>query len=205
MTGTRSYRGIAAGPGSNIYYRANPVSALDVFAAARMYHRGAKRGVIFRRRVPGVNQANAIMVGYQPVMKADSLIEGSALDFFGDIAKREISDKERRIALATNTAGVVAAPAAIYAAVRSARRKEGGLPREIVGGAARRVLRERPQSKAAKKVVRAIDAVGNPKTTKSKVAAATLGGAAVGLQLANATGDFIAARAMKGEKKDGGK
>lgn len=189
-------------------YRRNPVSSMDMFSAVRMGNNGKRyRWRMFGRRPLGVNQANALLTVYTPLAKADSLITGSPDAFYDEIEKAEkekpqLSEAERRIALATNAAGVMAAPAAIFAASRAAKRNEGGLPRESVTGIARLVQRKRPGSRTAKKVLDTAEALGNPTSRQAKIAAAGLGGAAIGLQLANASGDFIAARAMHRAKGD---
>lgn len=167
----------------------NPISSVDMFAATRMYARGRRRGLL-RRRVPSVNDLNANLVVYTQLLKFEDA------NICSTVVSKEISDTERRIALATNTAGVIAAPAALYAAVKTAQAGKGNLPRN----ASRKLLRKLPEHGAAGKVrgkgnalIHALDA---PTSTKAKVAAALAGGSIVALQAANAAGDTIAARAF---------
>lgn len=110
-----------------------------------------------------------------------------------DEQKKEIG---RKIGYATNMAGAIAGPAAIYMAVKG--RKGGGIPRELARTAGKldkgpKVLRK--VTDAAGRGAKALDNPGNDK--KLRVAAGTAGGASVALQGANWAGDTIAANALK--------
>lgn len=195
-----TYRPVQMGPGENIVYRANPTSALNTFAAAGMYGRAARSRSRFRRRVPGVTDINATLIAFGPLTKADEreglVISSTVTDDFNLIKSSggEISETERKIALATNAAGAVAGPGLLYMALKSARKNEGGLPR----GIARSVSSSKrfAGTKAGGKVRRVVQSLDKPMTPKHRAAAVAAGAGLVGLQMANTTGDFIAARAM---------
>lgn len=214
-----TYRPVRMGPGENIFYRTNSISALDRFAAAGMYGRSARARRRFGRRVPSVTDINATLIAFGPIGKADGAVistsgedvtiiksdggwepeEGVVIKSKGD---GEISETERRIALATNALGVAAAPTAIYTAARAAKRNQGGPWREVTRVASEKAS---PKSKVARKIRRAVSTLDNPKTRNARVAAALAGAGLVGMQVANSTGDAIAARAMaRAERVNGG-
>lgn len=112
---------------------------------------------------------------------------------------KTMSEAERNIALATNAAGVVAAPAAIWAATKSAKSNAGGVPRDLLGEYGKRVKGR--SGKAALRLKRSLD---SPKSGRMKAAALGAGVFGVGLQGANALGDSIAARAMANAKREDG-
>lgn len=205
-----TYKPVPMGPGENIFYRTSPTSALNSFAAAGMYGRAARARGRFRRRVPGVTDINATLIAFGPLGKSDAdegLVIQSSLDEDFNLIKSsgEISEAERKIALATNTAGVIAGPAAVYAAYKGAREGKGSWPRGAARWAAnsKRVPDMGPRTTAARKKLAKVirDADAKPVSGKAKAVAGGVGATMVGLQLANTTGDFIAARAMKGAKR----
>ena len=107
----------------------------------------------------------------------------------------------RKIGVATNTAGAIAGPAALYGAFKG--RKEGGMPRGLardlgnkLAGAKNAKLRP-----TGKRIQRGVEYLNSPKSRKAKVAAGALGAGAVGLQAANWAGDAIAARTLAGDSK----
>lgn len=100
---------------------------------------------------------------------------------------------KRNVALATNAGGVLAAPAAIGMAVRSARRNEGGMSREV----GRKIAERRPEGRSAR-IVRTLD---NKVGRKGRIGAAVAGGTAITLQAANGTGDFFAAQEMDRQRR----
>lgn len=120
---------------------------------------------------------------------------------------------QKNVALATNAGGVLAAPGAVYGAYRAAKRNEGGVPRELMRAAGDRESRN-PLRRAAARTADFLDAGNKPKWEKkhryglkgnaaraSRIGAMAAGGGLIGLQLANAGGDFIAARMISAEKK----
>ena len=124
----------------------------------------------------------------------------------------ETPEWQKNVALATNAGGVVAAPGAIWGAVRAARRNEGGVPREVMRNLGDKES-SNPARRAAARTAEFLDAGNKPKWAKSalgikgqaarasRVGAMAAGGGLIGLQLANAGGDFIAARMINAEKK----
>lgn len=109
------------------------------------------------------------------------------------------------VALATNAAGAVGGPAAIYGAYRAAKNNEGGIPRTI----AQKLVgtEDKPtklgQTSTGKKIGRGLKAI-NTKSGKGKAAAVAAGVGGVALQGANWAGDTIAAKtfAEKGKSPD---
>jgi hypothetical protein len=194
-----TFHNYPATSGTNIIYRTNPASALDIFAAAGQYNRRQRR---FRRNKFGVDQAMANLVFYSPMMKADTVIEGDAdrwhHEMAEEISKKELSDSERRVILANSTIGMLAAPAAMYGALKAAKDREGGMPRTVIRGAAN--LKPVRGSKSAKRANRIITALERPKTRKALVASGLAGAAGVGLQAAAIAGDAVANRATRGKE-----
>lgn len=112
-----------------------------------------------------------------------------------DEQKKEIG---RKIGYATNAAGMVAGPGAVYMAVKG--RKGGGIPRGIAHGIGKPMTRSkhRPVKVAGVRLRRAANALDHPGNDKKlKKLAAGAGVTSVGLQVANWTGDSIAANALK--------
>lgn len=190
-------------PGYNVVWRApRQASALDRFALVRVANRGKKRRPLSVIRTPGVEQSMGNIVVNTPFGKDDDegmVIVGKAERFYeqveADIAKAgEISETERRVALATNVGGVVAAPGLIYMAARGAKNNEGSWPR----AAARGLANKRPLkgTSTGKKILRAASKLDRPMTPKQRAAAIAAGTGLVGLQAGNVVGDAIAARAM---------
>lgn len=105
-------------------------------------------------------------------------------------------ETQRKIALATNAGGVVAAPGALYMARRAWKNNEGGIPR----AAARAATKNKPNSKVGRLVATA-DA-GKKAGRKGAILATAAGVTGMGLQAANSTGDAIAARMMAKKPKD---
>ena len=125
---------------------------------------------------------------------------------------------KRKAILATNAAGVVAAPAAVGLAYRAAMRNEGGTPRQITDWTGRRL--ERSGASAAMRRGRGVPAdprkpvvgpgggrirvggglrrIAHALNTKAgragKVGAAMAGSGMLGLQVAQSSGDFLAAQ-----------
>lgn len=100
-------------------------------------------------------------------------------------------EKERwqhKVALGTNAAGAIAGPAAVWMAIRQAKAKEGGMPRQ----AAQAVAEARPKSKLAARVLR---------TLKNPKAVAIGGVTGVGLQAANWAGDATAVTELQRAKR----
>jgi hypothetical protein len=194
-----SFHNYPASAGANVIYRANPASALDMFAAAGLYNRRQRR---FRRNKFGVDQAMANLVFYSPLMKADTVIEGNADRWYAEmpeeISKKELSENERRVILANSSIGMMAAPAAMYGALKAAKEREGGAPRTIARGIAN--IKPVRGTKPAKKVNRIIAALEKPKTKKAIIASGLAGAAGVGLQAAAIAGDTLANRATKGKE-----
>lgn len=204
-----TYKPVAMGPGENIFYRTNPTSALNSFAASGMYGRAARSRRRFGRRVPGVTDINATLIAFGPLGKADvedkglviqSSVEG---DFNLIKSSGEISEAERKIALANSVAGAIAGPAAIATAVRSARTGKGGSPRAT----ARKVLtkvnvpKDSSRAKVKQAVERAVSALDHPVSGRAKVAAGAAGAGLVGVQVAGLAGDAITSRAMAGAER----
>jgi len=102
---------------------------------------------------------------------------------------KEIPEWQRKVAFATNAAGAVAGPAAIWMATKQAREKKGGMPRQAVEAASRKF----PGSRVLRRTGRVL---------KHPAAIAAGGVTAVGLQAANWTGDTIAASALKKQPKE---
>lgn len=101
---------------------------------------------------------------------------------------------QKNVALATNTAGAAAGPAAIYMAVRQARGKKGGMPRQATEAV-------EAKSKPTTRIGRASRATG--KVLRNPKAIAAGGAVAIGAQVANTSGDVIAARFLAEDKKKG--
>jgi len=136
-------------------------------------------------------------------------------DGYWEVAKamtREEKDEiGRKIGLATNTAGMIAGPAAIAMAV--GQRKQGGMFRTAARSAGERAgikPAEQPKkipkqmkegttryklARKAGKAAKWLDAPGN--STKAKIAAGGLGATMIALQGANWAGDTIAAKTLK--------
>lgn len=111
-----------------------------------------------------------------------------------DLSTHERKKQKRKefgenVAIATNTAGAIAGPAAIYQAARS--RKTGGMPRDA--------MRSGKLGGRLKNLAHKLD---SPTGRKAKIGAGLAGGAMVGLQVANMTGDTIAARTLSQNKKE---
>ena len=211
-----SVRNIEMGPGENIVYRTNQSQPLNMFAASRLYAKSPRHGILRRRyKFPTVNDMTATQAwtglgksadGMVIVGKADTSApkmvdtDREPVSVFSKVG--DISEAERRVALATNSAGVVAAPAAVYGAYKLAREGLGGAPRN----SARTLLKRLPTEGRSGKVKavgnKAIAALDKPASRKLKALAIGLGATQVGLQVANASGDAIAARAMAGAKKE---
>lgn len=185
-------------------WRANPVSAVEMMASATNYNK-MYRTRFLRRRRPGVTQANSLLTVYTPLNgPGNSVMIGKADRWHAEyeaveVAKREMTDAERRIALATNTAGVVAAPGLVYMAAKGAKKNEGGVPRAIARAVGDN--KRTGSTKAGKKLKKIVRNLDRPKTGPWKKAAAATGAGLVGLQLVNSAGDAIAARAMANSKK----
>jgi len=99
----------------------------------------------------------------------------------------ELPEWQRKVAFATNAAGMLAGPAAVTMAVQQARRKQGGIPRKVVEEAEAK----RPRNKS-------LAAIGRGMRSKPGVIAG--GATAIGLQTANWAGDTIAAMALRKKK-----
>lgn len=192
--------------GQNVLWRApRQASALDRFALVRVANRGKKRRPLSVIRTPGVEQSMGNMVVNTPFGKSDDdglVVIGKADRFFAeDVAKAgEISETERRIALATNAAGVAAAPGLVYMGARAARNNEGSWPRAAVKGLAKR--KPLKGTKTGHKLQRVAEGLDKPMSPKQKAAAIAAGAGLVGLQVGNSVGDAIAARALAGAKKE---
>jgi hypothetical protein len=132
---------------------------------------------------------------YDIVSKAN---DASEMHVPGNIKtkKKEIPEWQKNVALATNTAGAVAGPAAIAMAVKGAKNNSGGIPRQglqMVAGKGKHAKRNSVQRAAGK----AVTFMGN-----NKKAAIAAGSTAIGLQVANWAGDGIAARSFAQQKKN---
>lgn len=174
--------------------RANPVSSVDMFAATRMYHRG-RRGLLRRRRVPNMTDLNANLVVYTPLMKsaADVNIISKATD------PDDLPDWQRRFVQGGAAAGLLAAPVATLSALRSARKNEGGAPRDALRAiAGSKRLRSPAVKDRAGKLVAILDA---PATRKAKLAALAAGAAGVGLQGVATGSDLLVTHMMSGKKE----
>ena len=173
--------------------RINPVSSVDMFAATRMYHRG-RRGILRRRRVPNMTDLTANLVVYTPMMKSDGglTILSKAVD------PDEMPDWQRRLMQTGAISGLVAAPVATVAALRSARRNEGGMPRDIARAVAPRIRNQKVRTKA----LRAIAALDTPVSRKAKMAALAAGAGAVGLQGVATGSDLLVTRMMASKDKE---
>lgn len=137
---------------------------------------------------------------YGPVVDADQVWHDVVVKRSPDQADVSAKDGKLKptgrtaaenIALATNTLGVVAAPAAIASSYRQARAGERGVPFK---GA--RALAERREKRIGRKTRTGnfLRSVANRGPGKAgKIGAAALGAGAVGLQLGNASGDAISA------------
>jgi len=114
------------------------------------------------------------------------------------LAKADTKEKsgtpewQKNVALATNTAGAAAGPAAIWMAVRQAKGKRGGMPRQAVEAV-------ESKTKPTTRTGRAARATG--KLLRNPKAIAAGGAAAIGAQVANTSGDVIAARFLAEDKK----
>lgn len=107
--------------------------------------------------------------------------------------KEEIPNWQKKVALATNAAGVIAGPAAIAMAVKAAKNKEGGIPREG--------LRLASKIKKFPRVARAAERSTNFLATNKKAVVAA-GATGVALQTANMAGDAISTRAFMPKRKE---
>lgn len=171
----------------------NPVSSVDMFAATRMYHRG-RRGILRRRRVPNMTDLTANLVVYTPMMKSD----GGLTTLSKAVDPDEMPDWQRRLMQTGAISGLIAAPVATAAALRSARRNEGGVPRDIARTVAPRIRNE----KVRNKTLRAIAALDAPVSRKAKAAALAAGAGAVGLQGVATGSDLLVTRMMAGKDKE---
>lgn len=202
-----TYKPVPMGPGENIFYRTNATSALNTFAAAGMYGRAARARGRFGRKVPGVTDINATLIAFGPLAKEDheGLVIQSKVDEDFNLIKSsgEISEAERRIALANSVAGAIAGPAAIHAAIKNARAGRGGMPRSTARSmlAKVKVPDNGRRAKVKRAAERAIQALDSPTSTKAKVAAGAAGAGLVGVQLAGFAGDTITSRAMAGAER----
>lgn len=129
---------------------------------------------------------------------------------------------KENIAYATNTAGMVAGPAAIAGALNA--RKEGGMPRQLMRRAVWENDKDRPnrdyesrekqnrrsttsvknvkrtkfgRTKLGRQTGKAVDWLDNPKSRNARIAAGAAGAGMVGLQVANWAGDTIASQTFK--------
>jgi hypothetical protein len=124
---------------------------------------------------------------------------------YGDIdmhVKKKMSQQEkdelgRKIGAATNTAGAIAGPAALYGAVKS--RKEGGVPRGLTRDFGNSARGKKWMPKTAARARKAADYLDSPKSKLARRSAKVAAGTAVGLQAANWAGDAIAARTLSKE------
>lgn len=202
-----TYKPVAMGPGENIFYRTDNTSALNTFAAAGMYGRAARARSRFRRRVPGVTDINATLIAFGPLAKEDSegLVIQSQVDGDFNLIKSsgEISEAERRIALANSVAGAIAGPAAIFGAIKTAKAGTGGMPRSTARKALSKVkVKDDSRTARVKQAAeRAVQALDKPMSTKAKIAAGAAGAGLVGVQVAGLAGDTITSRAMAGAER----
>lgn len=188
-----------ASPGTNLLFSNRVNSSLDLFAAAGLRNRKQHR---LRRNRQGVQQDTANLLVYSPMMKADTVIEGVSDRWHEEevvemdlIAKKELSERDRKIIAANSAAGILAAPAAMYGAIKASRAHEGGVPRTLVRGAAN--LKPVRRTKPAKGINRVLASLDKPKSRKALVASGILGGASVALQGAAIAGDTLANRATR--------
>lgn len=130
----------------------------------------------------------------------ESILEGM-YERRGKLVAMAKSDKEQRggtpewqknVAIATNAGGAVAGPAALWMAVRQAKSKQGGMPRQAVEAVEAKSSPKTRVGRAARKTGKVLR---NPK------AIAAGGATAVGLQAMNWAGDAIAARALTEDKR----
>jgi hypothetical protein len=178
-----------------LMWRANPVSAANMFASAANYNH-VYRTRWLRRKRPGVTQANALLTVYTPLhYGTGSVLIGKADCFEESLTTvSKISENERRISLATSAGGAIAAPGLMYMAVRSAKNNEGGVPRAMARLAG--TNKHTKNTKAGKKLKRLADKLDSPKSLRWKRAALAAGAGGVALQGLNSLGDSITARAM---------
>lgn len=122
---------------------------------------------------------------------------------FEVITKAEKSREERtkqNIALATNAAGAVAGPAALWQATKAAKAGKGGVPRDI----GRAVVGEGKHKKIGRlrrKAANAIHSLDTPTSKKTAIAAGVASSSIVGLQAANWAGDVISAQHFSAQRK----
>jgi hypothetical protein len=118
--------------------------------------------------------------------------------------KKERSNAEK-IALATNTAGAIAGPAAIYQATQNFRRNEGGMPRQValdLTNPKTKVGQRIGATRAGARARKIATGLKTPPNKYVKGAAIGLGGLSVGLQGANWAGDTIAAKLIADKNKE---
>lgn len=177
-------------------WRANPLSAVEMFAAAGNYNK-VYRTKFLRRKRPGVTQANALLMVYTPLTgPGNGVMVGKADRWYEEYQEHEVakmSENERRLSQAGSAIGLAAAPGAIYSAYQGARHNTGGVPRSVIRGAASSLPKD---SRTRAKVLRAVEALDRPASRKAKAAALATGGAMLGLQLVNTTGDAVTSRTM---------
>lgn len=111
---------------------------------------------------------------------------------------RQVPEWQRKVGYATNAAGMIGGPAAIWAATRN--RKAGGIPRDIARSIAG-TGKHQKRTKAQLRLSRAVSALDKPKSKKAAIAAGVAGSSMIGLQVANWAGDTIATRALSQQKK----
>lgn len=111
--------------------------------------------------------------------------------------KEEKQSWARNVGLATNAAGAVAGPAAIWSVTRG--RKGGGIPRDVARSIAGPGKHQK-RSKMQGRLKRAAEYLDNPKSKKARIAAGMAGAGAIGLQIANWAGDAIAANELRPKK-----
>ena len=145
-------------------------------------------------------------------LASDELEEIAEL-LYGDAAYEVVKSltpqqkKQRRdkilqnTAIATNTIGGVAGPAAIGLAYRA--RKTGGMPREGAKTFAPKMAQsKRPRVAAAgRKMGRIANKLDNPSGRGAKIAAGAAGAGLIGMQTVNWGGDMLSAKLINDQKK----
>jgi len=114
------------------------------------------------------------------------------------MTEQKVPEWQRKVGYATNAAGMIGGPAAIWAATRN--RKGGGIPRDVARSIAG-TGKHQKRTKTQVRLHRVVSALDKPKSKKAAVAAGIAGSSMVGLQVANWAGDTIATRALSQQKK----
>lgn len=108
---------------------------------------------------------------------------------------------QKNVALLTNAGGVAAAPGALYAAYRAAKRNEGGIPRQLMHAVGDEGSKSsvRRGLKAGANFLDSGTSSGAGRA--ARIAAGAAGGGLIALQAGNAFGDAVSTQLIASQKK----